>query len=75
MPSMSKGHRICTHCQRPVILSPSAEARAKNYGETPEFYKALFPAHSECIVKARTSAAVELMHMISAQAAADRCIV
>lgn len=72
---MSKGHTICKHCQKPVILSPSAEARSKKYGETPEFYRALFPVHSECLVKARTEAAVELMNRITAQAAADRCVI
>ena len=63
-------HRICPYCGMPVILSPSANARAKKYGETPEYYKALFPAHSGCLVQARTEEAIQLMKRISLSAAA-----
>lgn len=49
---MSK-HTLCKYCGMPIVLVPSAEERAKKFGESPKFYLNLFYAHGECIVKSR----------------------
>lgn len=59
---------ICPHCGNPVILHPSAEARAAKYGLTADYYRRLFPSHSGCLVTARSAESVHLMRKLSAQA-------
>lgn len=46
-------HHKCMHCNKPIILVPSAEERAKKYGGTPESYRKLFSAHTECTLEYR----------------------
>lgn len=41
----------CIYCNKPVILNPSAEERAKKYGGKPEDYTKLFKAHYHCQVR------------------------
>lgn len=44
-------HRICPHCNEPIVLVPSAAARAKKFGETAEYYRNLFTVCSDCQIK------------------------
>jgi hypothetical protein len=58
---------ICKYCNKPVILTPSANERARRYGGVPADYTALFPNHSECEVAARSAQAVETMRKAAAR--------
>lgn len=40
---------ICCYCGKAIRLIPSAEERARKYGESPAFYTALFRSHEECL--------------------------
>lgn len=53
--------RDCTICGEPIILVPSAKARADKCGETPAFYTALFTEHGECTVAKRSAESVDTM--------------
>ena len=48
---------ICIHCGKPVVLSPSAEERAKKdvTGKSAAYYRSLFRSHAECQVRYRDS--------------------
>jgi hypothetical protein len=52
----------CKICGKSIILTPSAIERAKKYGKTPQYYTALFPVHSECMIKTRENDTRKLMH-------------
>ena len=52
---------ICTICNTPVILSPSADERARKYGETAQYYRDLFPNHSKCIIAKRNAETSDLI--------------
>lgn len=41
----------CKYCGKPVVLVPSAAARARKHGGTAAYYTSLFPNHSECVVQ------------------------
>lgn len=43
----------CSICNKPVILIPSANERAKKYGGKPSDYTRLFSDHAECILDKR----------------------
>lgn len=45
----------CTHCNKPIILVPSAAERAAKdlSGRPASYYAGLFKEHSECALKAR----------------------
>lgn len=43
----------CTICGEPIHLTPTAEERAKMYGNTAKYYRDLFTEHSECVLKKR----------------------
>lgn len=46
----------CTICGKPIILVPSAQERAKKYGDHPaSYYTSLFTTHTDCQIKARSS--------------------
>ena len=45
--------KICPHCNKPVVLVPSATERAKKFGGKPSDYTNLFPAHAKCIIAKR----------------------
>lgn len=62
-------HKICPHCDKPIILQPSAAERARKSGETPQYYRDLFPAHASCEVEARSRASEELMQRIAQESA------
>lgn len=51
----------CTHCNKEVVLVPSANERAIRYGETPEFYTKLFQMHVKCNLELRHKSTMELM--------------
>lgn len=55
----------CRHCHKPVILQPSAQARAERFGGAPRDYTLLFPNHADCVVKARSQASIELMRRLN----------
>lgn len=57
-------HAICSYCQKPVILSPSASERAAKNGGRPADYIALFPNHSTCSVRARSEQSRDLMRQL-----------
>ncbi len=45
----------CSHCQKPIVLVPSAAERAKKFGGSPADYTRLFTIHADCqILKNRT---------------------
>lgn len=55
----------CRHCRLPVILQPSAKARAERYGGTPRDYTLLFPNHADCVVKAREQETLNLLRSLN----------
>lgn len=38
----------CSHCNKPIVLVPSAAERAKKFGGTPSSYTKLFTMHARC---------------------------
>lgn len=44
-------HHNCKHCQKPIVLVPSAAERAKKGGGTAEYYRRLFTVCSDCNIK------------------------
>lgn len=57
----------CTLCDKPVILQPSAKARAERYGGAPRDYTILFPRHADCELKAREQGTLELLRRLNAE--------
>lgn len=55
----------CRHCQKPVILQPSAQARAERFGGRASEYILLFPNHADCVVKAREQEAIDLLRSLN----------
>jgi hypothetical protein len=43
----------CRICQQEIVLTPSAQERAKKYGGKPSDYTRLFTTHSHCFLKER----------------------
>jgi len=52
---------ICTICEKPIYLKPTARERAAKYGGTEAEYKALFTAHAACIIEKRERETRELI--------------
>jgi len=51
----------CTICNKPIVLVPSAEERARKYGKSASYYRNLFTTHADCVLaqrKAETSALI-----------------
>jgi len=46
-------HLNCTHCEKPIILTPSAHERAKKYGGKAKDYRNLFTIHADCQLEIR----------------------
>lgn len=46
----------CTLCGTPIVLYPTAKARAARWGGTASYYTNLFTTHSACTVAARDGA-------------------
>lgn len=44
---------LCSICGEKVVLVPSAQERARKYGQEPSFYINLFPNHADCEIKKR----------------------
>ena len=53
----------CTICGKPIVLVPSAEARAAAdvSGKSAAYYRNLFRRHAECIVEKRERETLELL--------------
>ena len=51
----------CNICNKPIILVPSAQERAKKYGGKPSDYTKLFTTHSDCFIQKRDQDTLELM--------------
>lgn len=59
----------CTICHKPIVLVPSAEERAKKYGDHPaRYYTALFTEHADCTLRKRNDETLALMRRIKEQA-------
>ena len=65
----------CTHCNKPIVLVPSATERAAKYGNTPAFYTRLFTMHTECQLERRRESTSELMRRLSGPGARLRQII
>lgn len=54
---------ICRHCNKPVILVPSAAERARKdvTGKSAAYYTSLFPTHAECSIRYRDSGSTYLI--------------
>ena len=46
-------NRICTHCNKPIVLTPPATERAKKFGGKPADYLNLFTIHAQCQLEKR----------------------
>ena len=44
---------LCSICNKPIVLVPSATERSNKYGNTPAFYTSLFTTHSKCFLDKR----------------------
>jgi len=51
----------CTICNKPIILVPSAEERAKRFGGKPSDHTNLFTEHSECVITKREGSTKKLI--------------
>lgn len=51
----------CTICKEPIILTPSAQERARRFGGKPSDYTNIFSQHSDCTVRARSAASITAM--------------
>lgn len=54
-------HLNCRICGAPVVLSPSANQRAKNSGYSANYYRNLFPDHAQCVVAKNSKEVSDLM--------------
>jgi len=50
----------CTICGKPIVLMPSASARAKKFGGKPSDYSKLFREHADCALEKRQHETSEL---------------
>jgi hypothetical protein len=51
----------CTHCNKKIVLIPSARERAAKFGGTPESYTKLFTMHASCLLERRAASVSELI--------------
>ena len=58
----------CKYCGKKVVLVPSATERAKKYGKTAAYYRALFPNHSACELSNRDRMTRELIQRLNNEA-------
>jgi len=52
----------CSICKKPVVLVPSAEARAKRSGGKPSDYTKIFTVHGRCGLKKREEEMYKVMN-------------
>jgi len=57
----------CSICHKPILLSPSASERAKNFGGKPSYYTKLFTTHSDCFIENREADTRELIRKINSE--------
>ncbi len=57
----------CTLCNKPIVLSPRAEERARKLGGTAASYLAMFTTHADCFIAKRSAEAVALMREIGSR--------
>ena len=57
----------CKHCQKEIVLIPSAAERAKKFGGTPEDYTNLFQYHAPCALEVSAKGAADLIARIKAK--------
>lgn len=57
----------CTICQKPIVLSPSANERAARFGGKPSDYTKQFTAHAKCTVDKRSQESIDLMRKIASK--------
>lgn len=59
--------KLCTICNKPIILVPSAKARAKAdvTGKSAKYYENLFSEHAECVIAKREADTLALMRKLS----------
>jgi 5-methylcytosine-specific restriction endonuclease McrA len=62
----------CTLCGKHIYLRPTARERAAKSGGTEAEYKALFTAHSECLLEKRKAETKALMKRLRDEADANR---
>lgn len=57
----------CTICGKPIVLVPSAEARAAAdvSGRSASYYRSLFRQHDACLLEKREQETLELMRKIN----------
>ena len=55
----------CTHCNKLIVLVPSAAERAKRYGGQPSDYTHLFTIHADCQIAKRNEDATALMRRLN----------
>jgi len=55
----------CAICNKPIVLTPSAKARALHFGGVPTDYTRLFTTHAACAIEKRSAEARELMRRLS----------
>jgi hypothetical protein len=53
----------CTICNKPVVLNPSAEERARKdvTGKSAAYYTSLFTTHADCAIAKRSAGVSELI--------------
>lgn len=56
----------CSICNKPIQLVPSAQERARKYGETPAYYTKLFATHSDCLIQSRKELTSALIARLTA---------
>ena len=58
----------CTICGQPVVLIPSARARARKYGDQPaKYYTSLFREHADCVINKRNADTLALIALKAAK--------
>ena len=57
----------CIHCGKPIVLTPTAQERARKYGNTPAYYTSLFTEHAQCAIDSRAQGDRELLRARASQ--------
>lgn len=63
----------CSICNKEIILTPSANERAKKFGGKPSDYTNLFTEHAKCALEKRERETTELMRKNSERMSANKC--
>jgi hypothetical protein len=57
----------CTHCNKKIVLVPSARERAAKFGGTPASYTKLFTMHARCQLERRAASELITTYTLSAE--------